>query len=93
MMKDYPAQICWQYLHGGFDENINEAIYTIVHSAIPDQESALHMIYDIAYRIGHANSALCNLMSEATYKSKKKWVRDTLMSELCERNKNEQRKA
>lgn len=85
MMEDYPAQICWQYLYGGFDENINEAIYTIVHLAIPDQESVLHMIYDIAYRIGYVNSALCNLMSEATYKRKKKWVRDTLVSELCER--------
>ena len=84
MAEDVAAQICWRYFHGGFDGDTNETIYTIVHSIIPDKAQAIRMLFEIAYRIGYAKSQLQTFMGEITYKLKKKWIRDTIESELRE---------
>ena len=71
IMEDIPAQICWQYLHGGFDEVTNVGIYNIVYSILPDKRIAIRMILEIAYRIGYGKSELMDDMSEVSYKKRK----------------------
>jgi hypothetical protein len=80
--QDRPAHIAWVYLHRGFPQKVNEKIYSIVHITIPDKNKAIRMLHDIAYRICYGKSELAGCMSEVTYKIKKKWIRDTLVSEL-----------
>lgn len=81
-MQDRPAHIVREYLHRGFPQKVNEKIYSIVHIAVRDKSKAIRMLHDIAYRIGYGKSELAGCMSEVTYKIKKKWIRDTLVSEL-----------
>jgi hypothetical protein len=82
IINDRPAHIAWEYLHGHFQQEVNETIDNIVHIAVPDKNKAIRMLLDIAYRIGYGKSELAYCMSEVTYKKKKKWIRDTLVSEL-----------
>ena len=82
--NDIAAQICWNYIHGGYDEETNEKIYYQIHSIIPNRDIAIRMLLEIAYRIWYANSLLADYMSEVTYKIKKKQMRDKLVSLILE---------
>lgn len=89
MTSDIAAQICWQYLHGGFDETTNEKIYDIAYSVVKNKHLLITFVFEIAYRIGYAKSALMNEMSEVTYKLKKQRIRDELVATLGgERSEN-----
>lgn len=79
LTDDKASQICWKYLHGGFDEKTNVAIHDIIHHNT-DKRIAITMILEIAYRIGYAKSYLTKDMSECTYKIKKKLLRNKLVA-------------
>ena len=79
LIDDKAAQICWEYIHGEFDEETNVAIYNIAHLNT-NHIIAITMILEIAYRIGYAKSYLAPYMSEVTYKEKKKGLRNKLVS-------------
>lgn len=89
IMQDIPAQICWEYLHGGCDKYIVEDIRSIISIALPNVSLAPIMIYEIAYRIGYVKSKLASYMSETTYKKKKKWCRNTIEWIFAERSEND----
>ena len=88
--NDIAAQICWQYLHGGFKAKTNEQIHRIINQSFSNKSIAIRMVLDIAYRIGYAKSELMDYMGERCYKEKKKLIRDKLVLELNgERGTNE----
>ena len=77
IFDDTIAHICWDYLHGTLDEVTNEKIYDAVHQAV-GQTDAIIYVFEIAYHIGYAKSLLIDVISETTYKKKKKTVRDRI---------------
>ena len=85
LFNDTAAHLCYEYLHGTLDETTNEKIYDIVHEAV-DQSVAGAYVFEIAYRIGFAKSQLADVISEVTYKKKKKAIRDKIAS--LKRSKN-----
>lgn len=86
LIDDTASQVCWKYLHGEYDGKTNVTIYGIAHKHI-DHLLAVTMIYEIAYRIGYARSHLADVMSETTYKKKKKAIRENIKQ--MERSGNE----
>ena len=77
IFNDTVAQLCYDYLHGTLDETTNEKIYEAVHSVV-DQKDAGAYVYEITYHIGYVNSQLADVISEVTYKKRKKQIRDKL---------------
>lgn len=82
LANDVAAQICWKYLHGGFNEAVNERIYYIVYSVVGRKKLIPQFVFEIAYRVGYAKSALADELSEVTYKIKKKRIREELVASL-----------
>lgn len=87
IMKDIPAHICWQYIHGGLRKAEKEKVRSIVFIAIPNRRQAKDFIREIAYRIGFAKSKFAKNMSEVTYKQKKQWARNLIKEEISEGKK------
>lgn len=85
LFNDTVAHLCCEYLHGTLDATINEKIYNAVHE-VADQRMASVYVFEIAYRIGYVKSQLADIMSEVTYKKRKKSIRDKIA--LLERSKN-----
>lgn len=88
IIQDIPAQICWEYCHGGLSKSDKTIVRSIVFIAIPNRRKVKQFIREIAYRIGYAKSNFSNLMSEVTYKKKKQWCRNLIIKEIAERNEN-----
>ena len=77
MMNDTAAQVCFRYIHGEFGSDKNEKIWRTVREIVPSN-MIVHFVFEIAYRIGYARSYIAGDFSEATYKKKKKQIRDNI---------------
>jgi hypothetical protein len=83
---DTVAHLCYEYLHGDCDEPTKVKIYEAVHSVVSQKDAPMY-VFEIAYAIGYAKSALQDFVSETTYKKRKKAIRDRLaeiLQDNCE---------
>ena len=78
LFNDSVVHLCYKQLHGGCGEDTNEKIYKAVHDVVGQRDATMY-VFEIAYAIGYAKSALQDFVSETTYKKKKKAIRENIL--------------